>query len=207
MGVLLLRVQLPDRPGSLGAVATAMGTEGADISAIEIVEKGPGYAINDFMLTMPPESLPDTLISACTAIDGVRVLWLSRYPVSWGLASDIDTLNQMTASPENALDILAALAPKVFHSQWAVVLDPERRVVHQSDLAPDLDDAQCDLFAPFDSPHVVNLPNGWLPGWNEVTAAVVPASRDHLLVIGRQGGPDFLDSELRRLEHLAALAK
>ena len=32
-----MRVTLPDRPGSLGAVATAMGGVGADINAVEIV--------------------------------------------------------------------------------------------------------------------------------------------------------------------------
>lgn len=33
----MIRIQLPDTPGSLGSVATAMGTANADISAIEIV--------------------------------------------------------------------------------------------------------------------------------------------------------------------------
>ena len=37
--VFLLRITLPDRPGSLGSVATAMGGVGADINAVEIVEK------------------------------------------------------------------------------------------------------------------------------------------------------------------------
>ena len=90
--MLLLRVQLPDRPGSLGSVATALGTAGADIAAIEIVEKAAGQAINDFMVTVPPGALLDNLISACTAIEGVRVLWMSRYPENWGLASDIDAV-------------------------------------------------------------------------------------------------------------------
>ncbi|MDQ3591372.1 MAG: amino acid-binding protein, partial [Actinomycetota bacterium] len=34
----LLRVELPDVPGSLGTLASALGTTGADIQAIEIVE-------------------------------------------------------------------------------------------------------------------------------------------------------------------------
>ena len=35
----LLRVELPDVPGSLGRVASAIGEAGGDIEAIEIVEK------------------------------------------------------------------------------------------------------------------------------------------------------------------------
>ena len=60
--VLLVRVQLPDRPGALGTVATAMGRAGADISAMEIVEKGEGCVIDDFMLTIPAGALVDLLV-------------------------------------------------------------------------------------------------------------------------------------------------
>jgi hypothetical protein len=35
--VLLMRVALPNRPGSLGAVATALGSIGAQINLVEIV--------------------------------------------------------------------------------------------------------------------------------------------------------------------------
>jgi hypothetical protein len=39
---------------------------------------------------------------------------------------------------------------------------------------------------------------------NEVAGA--PLNADEIVVIGRRGGPDILDSELARLGHLAALA-
>ena len=182
-----------------------MGTAGADINAIEIVEKGPGFVINDFMLTLPPNALPDTLITACTSVDDVQVLWLSRYPENWGLASDIDTLNRMTASPARALQILVEAVPTVFHSQWALILDAERQVVCASRLAPEPEPAACELFAPFDDAHTVEQPEGWLPGWGETWVAVTPMPDHHVLVVGRRGGPEFLESEVRRLRHLAAL--
>ena len=53
-----MRVTLPDRPGSLGAVATAMGGVGADINAVEIVEKGAGIVVDDFIVDLPPNQLP-----------------------------------------------------------------------------------------------------------------------------------------------------
>ena len=76
--VFLMRVVLPDRPGSLGAVATAMGTISADINAVEIVEKYEGYAVDDFMLELPAGVAPDALITACTSVPGVEVVWLSH---------------------------------------------------------------------------------------------------------------------------------
>ena len=44
----LLRLALPNVPGSLGRVASAIGAAGGDIDAIQIVEIGPdGVAIDD----------------------------------------------------------------------------------------------------------------------------------------------------------------
>jgi len=44
--VYLMRVSLPDRPGSLGLVASAVGSVGGDINAVEIVEKGDGVVVD-----------------------------------------------------------------------------------------------------------------------------------------------------------------
>ena len=35
----LLRLVLPDRPGSLGAVATALGAAGVDIESLDVIER------------------------------------------------------------------------------------------------------------------------------------------------------------------------
>jgi hypothetical protein len=204
--VLLLRVMLPDRPGSLGLVATAMGTCGADISAIEVVGKQDGNAINDFMLTMPPGTLPDTLVSTCNELDGVRVLWLSRYPDSWGLESDIETLNRMSDDPEHAGEILTEAAPTVFHAQWAMWTSPDRvRVCTQ--LAPELTAVPSEVFGDLDVLQRLLLPAGWMEGWSETVCAVAPTPAGGAVVIGRQGGPEFLDSEMNRLRHLAAMVR
>ena len=48
---LLLRVELPDVPGSLGRLATAIGVAGGDIGALEIVEKRyDGTAVDDVLV-------------------------------------------------------------------------------------------------------------------------------------------------------------
>ena len=39
----VLRVVLPDRPGTLGAVATALGEVGADILAMDVIERSPTW--------------------------------------------------------------------------------------------------------------------------------------------------------------------
>lgn len=207
--VHLLRVQLPDRPGSLGVVASAMGLCGADITAMEIVEKGDGCVIDDFMLTMPKREgvWIDDLVSTCNALDGVRVLWISRHPEGWGLEADIAVLERMVAERERAVEILTLAAPQVFHCQWAALLDRRdgSRLVG-TELAPDFTPGQADGLGPLDELTRLDLAAGWLPHWSDTTVAICPVDENQALVLGRAGGPDFLDSELRRLSHLAALA-
>ena len=61
----LLRVELPDVPGSLGRLASAIGAAGGNIDAIEIVERShDGIAIDDVFLAPEPGVMPDSIISA-----------------------------------------------------------------------------------------------------------------------------------------------
>ena len=60
----LLRIELVDRPGSLGALAVALGSVGADILSLDVVERTSGYAIDDLVIDLPPGAMPDTLITA-----------------------------------------------------------------------------------------------------------------------------------------------
>lgn len=203
-GMYLLRLILPDRPGSLGAVASALGAAQADISAVEIVEKGSGYAIDDFMLNLPADTRPDALLTACAQLQDVEVMWVSFYPENWGLASDMDVLEEMTASPAQAETLLADAAPTAFHCTWALIADQAGAVVHATTLAPDF----CEVPASFgdlSDPHVLELGAGWFPGWGEQAVAVAPFRDQHTIVIGRPG-PEFRRSELVRLRHLALLA-
>jgi hypothetical protein len=207
IGMYLLRVSLPDRPGSLGAVASAMGTVQADISAVEIVEKYEGYAIDDFIVGLPPDQPADALMAACGSVPGVELIWISHYLEDWNLQGDVDVLNLMTEDPGRAKRILAEAAPDAFRSLWAVLVDETgRQVCFQTELAPDLTPEAFTALGPLDVAASRELPRGWLPGWGETLIAVAPFKGGESLVIGRHGGPEFLASEVARLRHLAALA-
>lgn len=205
--VFLMRISLPDRPGSLGSVASAVGGAGADIRAIEIVDRTDGVVIDDFMIHIPPETFPDTIISACHVIPGVRVEWISRYPEGDGLVPDLVTLERMTEDPVAAGSTLTQAAPAVFHTSWAVLITttPKPVLLHGTDLAPEFTTDELEPLGPFDTERCLDLPEGWLTGWGEATVAMAPIRGDRAILIGRQGGPDFLGSELARLKHLAAL--
>src|SRR3954468_22456230 len=127
----LLRVELPDIPGSLGRVATAIGMAGGDIGAIEIVEKRlDGTALDDVLLGAAPSVMPDSIVSACNALDGVRVVWISRYAAGGNLVLDLEAVEELTADPEVALDRLIDLLPVTFRADWAARVSKNDGVVY-----------------------------------------------------------------------------
>lgn len=204
--VFLIRVSLPDRPGSLGAVASALGNAGADIQSVAIVGREHGRVVDDFLVDLPIGMMPDSAVSACTSNDDVKVLWCSRYPGGAGLESDVEVLERMLADPDNAAEILTEAAPPVFHCHWAVLVDVTAlQVVHSTPLAPDLDGAALEKVGPLDRCRTADLAAGWVPEWVETVIAIVPVDAHRTLIAGRHGGPDFLAAEMARLRYLAAL--
>ncbi len=204
-----MRVSLPDVPGSLGAVASSMGAVGADILAVEIVQKRDGVAIDDFVVGLPPDGLPDALISTCQGLDGVSVEWISRYPEGGGLQSDLETLERMTGDPDHAAATLVSSAPAVFRSQWAMLVDigsdDTPTATYATAMAPELTSELLTRLAPFDRTHRLAMEGAWVPGYDDTVLVVAPLGAGRAIVIGRLGGPAYLDSEVARLGHLARL--
>ncbi len=206
----LLRVELPDVPGSLGRVATAIGEAGGDIEAIEIVEhRRDGTAVDDVLLETAPGVMPDSLVSACNQLDGVQVLWISRYGAGGNLFLDLEAVEALTQNPRSARDEIVDLLPITFRADWAMRLRRSGdllEVRHRTSAAPEHTQGHPDWF-PARVARRLALPPDWLEANDGTLVAGAPiGDEDDLVLFGRRGGPEVLDSELARLGHLAALA-
>ncbi|MFT4188306.1 MAG: amino acid-binding protein [Aeromicrobium sp.] len=206
----LLRVELPDVPGSLGSLATALGSAGADIEAIEIVEhRSDGKAVDDVLLELPATEMPDSLVTACHRLDGVRVHWISRYNAGANLRMDLETVEEFTENPRTALVKLVEAMPTTFRVDWALAVRAGAEGVEKTGSS---------MAAPRELPAEASA---WLDvegstalaqveAWDATLLAAAPGTlRDGskvAVVVGRHGGPDFLASELARLGHIVALA-
>lgn len=201
----LLRVELPDVPGSLGRVAAAIGEAGGDIEAIEIVEhRADGMAVDDVLLETAPGVMPDSVVSACNELQGVTVLWISRYAAGGQLFLDLEAVEEMTADPAGALDRLVDLLPMTYRADWAVRVHREKGVIHATHSAPDSLDGD---LAAMSWPELSLAGRLTLPdAYKDYEAAAAPIGDDELVAWARYGGPDILDSEIARFRHLAALA-
>ena len=213
----LLRLVVPDRPGILGAVATALGTAGVDIVSVDVLERGNGVAVDDIVIDLPPDRLPDGLITAAQAVEGVQVESLRPFSGPLDTHRELELLEALSrtassSSPSLAIKLLAAELPRVFTSGWAAVLSPGddgAQVLATSDAAPAFEGMTLP-WLPLDGPRLLPSEDDWMPErWREMAIEMMATpfgSPRTAVVIGRSGGPAFRRSELLRLVHLTGIA-
>ena len=200
----LLRVVLPDRPGMLGAVATALGEVGADIVSLDVVERGPDGAVDDLIVELPAGGLADRLITGAQSVPGVVVESLRPYVGAADLHGDLELVEALAAAA-CPLSVLVTHAPGVFRAGWALLLEGAA-VVDRSSGAPEL--GSLPGLPPAGAARRADLSESWVPEpWRLLGTelAVAPVGRDRTVLLGRPGGPLFRRSEVLRLGHLAGI--
>ena len=210
----LLRLVVPDRPGILGAVATALGEAGIDIVSVDVLERGGGVAVDDVVVDLPRNRLPDNLITVAQAVPGVQVESLRPFAGPLDTHRELELLEALARAGEGtAVKLLAAELPRVFHSGWAVVLsgdgDGACEVLAASDAAPSFDGMTVP-WLPLTNAQLLPSEADWLPErWREMAIEMMATPFDSprtAVVVGRSGGPAFRRSELLRLVHLTGIA-
>jgi ACT domain-containing protein len=73
MALFTLQVSLPDRPGSLGMLASAIGTAGADIRELVVLRSEGGTGYDQITVAVPGTDSTD-LVEILNSIGGVQVL-------------------------------------------------------------------------------------------------------------------------------------
>ncbi|BBY79297.1 amino acid-binding protein [Mycolicibacterium pulveris] len=208
----LLRVQLEDRPGSLGGLAVALGSVGADILSLDVVERGSGIAIDDLVVELPPGSMPDMLITAAEKIDGVHVDSVRPHTGLLEAHRELELIDRVAAAPRKTkLQVLVDEAPKVLRVGWASVIrlaetGPQRIV--GSTGAPETPTVDTP-WLPLERAEALDGAADWVPAllreMNTTLAAAPLGDPRTALVVGRPGGPQFRPSEVARLGYLAGI--
>ena len=207
----LIRVQVPDRPGMLGAIATALGHAGVDILGVDVVERADSIAVDDLAVEMPSGRPPDVLITAVESIPGVRVESVRPHTGKLDTHRELELIEEISANPERGLQLFADGIPRIFRAGWALVVTQEGRRAYrlaESQASPETRAGSLP-WLPLTKPIVLDPSVHWVPEpWFELDtelAAAPFAGPDKALVVGRPGGPGFRPSELARLNHLGGI--
>ncbi|MEI6253095.1 MAG: amino acid-binding protein [Mycobacteriaceae bacterium] len=208
----LLRVELEDRPGTLGALAVALGTVGADILSLDVVERGQGYAVDDLVVDLPAGAMPDALITAAEALPGVRVETIRPHNGLLEAHRELELIQHVAAADrDEKLRVLVDEAPRVLRVGWCTVVEltetGSRRVVGSSG-APETQAASTP-WMPIAAATALDINAEWVPQlWQDMNTSLAAAPLGDprtAMVLARPGGPQFLPSEVARLGYLAGI--
>ena len=108
MVLAVLRVWLEDRPGSLASVAGQIGAFGGDVVGIDVLERGAGRVIDEFVVELPE---PDALAQIVTSIDAIAGV-------------DVELAELVPALPDPRLDALELAAALVSATSAEDLLRP-----------------------------------------------------------------------------------
>ena len=207
----VLRVSLPDRPGALGEVASAVGQAGIDIVSLDVIDRTDGVAIDEIRVDGDVAAdrirvvFEQSAGVVVEALDPVRIAHADQSPTALAAA--------LTERPDDALQCLVDGLPSALGATWAVAVTDGPHgleVLAGSAGAPDVPAGLRLPFLPLNRtrrlPQARWMPDAWrTSGRVEIAAASLQAPYAAVL-LGREGGPRFRDAEMRRLWELARVA-
>ncbi|MER5642994.1 amino acid-binding protein [Streptosporangium sp. NPDC002524] len=209
--MLRLRVSFPDRPGALGQAARVLGTLGADILQVTVLEREVGRAVDDFTVSWPGTVDAETVRDRLSGVPGMRVegVWPTREIP--GTAPDYDLLKHVAADPGRAFATLVDAMPDLVSAEWAVILSPESEdLVHRSWQAPMTLDETGGLVGVKAADLATLRPAVLGSGRHQLMSLPVPETSRHL-VLARTDGPPFhraeLDRAIRVLEIVSIMSR
>lgn len=190
---LRIRVELPDRPGSLARVTHALGAVGADVTQIAVLDREPGRALDDVTVEWPSLAR-QRIAEALELLPGVVVhgVWASSTAAE--AFPEVGLVTQLVRDPSRAVTTLTDGLPAVLAADWACVTDSAGRVLLASPFAP------ADAALPAGVPRrAMALPDG-----RKGVRVPLPDGA-HVLTVVREEGPELHRIETQLVEQLVGV--
>lgn len=201
-----IRINVPDRPGSLGGVASAIGAAAGDIVKVDVLATESGRALDDVFVAVRGYEHAVRVCDHLAAVPGVSVVGVQHPAPPVAGHADLELLRQVLADRERGLRTLVDSAPGAVGADWGAIVSyaPEGdpgEVLAVSPGCPGADRVRLrsamKLAAVRVTPSEGEEPYGG--------AALVPLGDRVALVLVREDGPDFHQSELWRLGQIGEM--
>jgi hypothetical protein len=209
----LIRLRLPDRPGALGAVASRIGSVGADVVSIDILQRERGVVIDELGVGLAGDHLLALLRDEILEVDGVVIESIRALegpvPDRYSELLDVATALFKQSSSSDLFEHLVVRVRRSLFAGFAAVLDASTREVVASD--GDLPETEklatmVGLAAPASA--TGRHPRGGADGSTDEAVAVAVSVMERagsVLVVGRRE-PVLRDRERQWISIMAELA-
>ena len=121
---LTVRLQITNRPGMLGRVASAIGDAGGDIGAVDLVESGRDRIVRDLTVKARDSEHGLAIVNRLRAVPGVRVVNVSDRTFLLHLGGKIEIRNKVPVRTRD--DLSMAYTPGVARVCMAIRENRER---------------------------------------------------------------------------------
>lgn len=197
----VVRVWMDDRPGALGALAARIGSVGANVVGIDILEQGAGRVIDELVVSLDDASLLDLLVSEMQQVDGVDVESIrpvegvvhDRHADMLDLAAEVVASGTRSAVLRSVCDGVASS----FGAAWVAVVDPDTGVLGGAGHRPA--DGWITAFVD-GSRHAPDAAGG------TVETLVVELEPSAIVLVADRTGEPFRERERRWITSLARVA-
>ena len=209
----LIRVQLPDRPGALGAVASRIGSVGGDVVSIDILQRDNGVVVDELGVGLAGDHLLDLLRDEILEVDGVVIETLRAVdgplPDRHTELLDIATELFVQVSPDALLDHLADRVRRSLAADFAAIVDADTNRVAASHGEPPPEDELGAMalwaVAPLSAPVGADESGSATGDQSPSVAAAEMVRAGVVLVVGRVA-PVFRSRERQWIAIMAELA-
>jgi hypothetical protein len=118
-----VRLSVPDRPGSLGKVTSAIGAVGADIVEIDVLESESGRALDDVFVRVRDLEHLARVRDRLEGMPAVSVTGLQHPAPPVTGHADLELIDQVLSRPERGLQTLVDGAPHAFGADWGALVE------------------------------------------------------------------------------------
>jgi malate dehydrogenase (oxaloacetate-decarboxylating) len=121
---LMIRVEIDDRPGMLGKVASAIGEAGATIGSVDLVALDEGRTVRDLTVETGGIEHGEEVIAAIEVVDGATVIDSTDRTFRMHLGGKIEQHNKHPLKTRS--DLSMAYTPGVARVCEAIAADPDK---------------------------------------------------------------------------------
>lgn len=193
------RVALPDRPGALAQLTGVIASHAIDVRAIDVLGGKLTEAVDEFLLDGDAEHV-EALAADLRRGGTFTVMGVRRAGITKESLPELAVVQAVAKQPDRALGILTDASPRLLDADWAVGFESGFAPCRAR--TPSAPEVQWNGRIPMRSSRVSSQGLFTVATHPSATMVVAPIPEFGVVLVGRNDGVVFHDTEVLRLQQL-----